>query len=43
MDDFDLQTKAQRAVKLKVLGILLGIIIVIPILAWKWGFFDRGP
>lgn len=29
---------AQRRVwKLKLLGIVIGIIILIPILAWKWG------
>ena len=28
---------ARRVLKLKVLGITIGIVIVIPILAWKWG------
>ena len=28
---------ARRVMKLKILGIVIGIIIVIPILAWKWG------
>ena len=27
----------RRVRKLKLLGIVIGIIIVIPILAWKWG------
>jgi len=27
----------KRAWKLKMLGIAIGIMIVIPILAWKWG------
>lgn len=27
-----------RVFKLKLIGIVIGIIIVIPILAWKWGF-----
>ena len=26
-----------RVWKLKLLGIVIGIIILIPILAWKWG------
>jgi len=34
------QADAKRVMKLKVLGIVIGIIIVIPILAWKWGFFN---
>jgi hypothetical protein len=33
------QADAKRVMKLKLLGIVLGIIIVIPILAWKWGLF----
>lgn len=28
---------ARCIMKLKILGIVIGIIIVIPILAWKWG------
>jgi hypothetical protein len=27
----------RRVWKLKLLGIVIGIIILIPILAWKWG------
>ena len=27
----------RRTTKLKILGMIVGIIIVIPILAWKWG------
>jgi hypothetical protein len=29
----------RRVTKLKIFGITIGIIIVIPILAWKWGLF----
>jgi hypothetical protein len=29
----------RRVTKLKIFGIIMGIIIVIPILAWKWGLF----
>ena len=29
----------RRVTKLKIFGIIFGIIIVIPILAWKWGLF----
>jgi hypothetical protein len=29
----------RRVTKLKIFGIIIGIIIVIPILAWKWGLF----
>jgi hypothetical protein len=28
---------ARRATKLKILGIIIGIVMVILILAWKWG------
>jgi hypothetical protein len=31
------QADKRRILKLKLLGIAVGIIIVIPILAWKWG------
>jgi hypothetical protein len=31
------EADAARVKKLKLLGIVIGIIIVIPILAWKWG------
>jgi len=31
-------TDAARVWKLKLVGIIIGIVIVIPILAWKWGF-----
>ena len=30
---------ATRGTKLKILGLIIGIVIVIPILAWKWGPF----
>ena len=30
---------AARVKRLKLLGIVIGIIVVIPILAWKWGLF----
>jgi uncharacterized membrane protein len=33
------QSDAARVRKLKLLGIVIGIVIVIPILAWKWGVF----
>jgi hypothetical protein len=33
----DAETDARRVTKLKILGIIVGIVIVIPILAWKWG------
>jgi len=33
------QADNSRVIKLKLLGIIIGIIIVIPILAWKWGLF----
>jgi hypothetical protein len=32
-----MDAEQKRACKLKMLGIAIGIIIVIPILAWKWG------
>jgi hypothetical protein len=35
----DVQANARRVTKLKILGIIVGIVIVIPILAWKWGLF----
>ena len=35
----DAQADARRVTKLKVLGIIVGVVIVIPILAWKWGLF----
>jgi t-SNARE complex subunit (syntaxin) len=31
------EANARRVTKLKILGIIIGIVIVIPILAWKWG------
>jgi DNA-binding Lrp family transcriptional regulator len=31
------QTDRNRVKKLKLLGIIIGIMVVIPILAWKWG------
>jgi len=31
------QADKRRILRLKLLGIVIGIIIVIPILAWKWG------
>ena len=31
---------AKRFTKLKILGVIIGIIIVIPILAWKWGLLS---
>ena len=31
------EANARRTTKLKILGIIIGIVIVIPILAWKWG------
>jgi hypothetical protein len=34
------QADAMRVMKLKIIGIVHGIIIVILILAWKWGFFN---
>jgi hypothetical protein len=30
---------AGRGTKLRILGIIIGIVIVIPILAWMWGLF----
>ena len=30
---------ARPGTKLKILGIIIGLVIVIPILAWKWGLF----
>lgn len=33
------QADAQRVMNLKLLGIVIAIIILIPIVAWKWGFF----
>ena len=33
----DEQENARRVMRLKIIGIVVGIIIVIPILAWKWG------
>ena len=33
----DAETDTRRVTKLKILGIIVGIVIVIPILAWKWG------
>jgi len=32
-----MNTDAKRVTKLKLLGIVIGIIIVIPIVAWKLG------
>ena len=31
------EVNVKRATKLKISGIIIGIIIVIPILVWKWG------
>jgi hypothetical protein len=31
------EVNARRVTKLKILGIIIGIAIVIPILAWTWG------
>jgi hypothetical protein len=31
------QVDKAGVLKLKLIGIVIGIIIVIPILAWKWG------
>jgi hypothetical protein len=31
------EPNARRVTKLEILGIIIGIAIVIPILAWKWG------
>ncbi len=33
------EVDAKRVMKLKILGIVIGIIVVIPNLAWKWGLF----
>jgi hypothetical protein len=33
----DAEADARRVTKLKILGVIIGIVIVIPILAWKWG------
>jgi hypothetical protein len=33
------EANTRRGTKLKILGIIIGIVIVIPILAWKWGLF----
>jgi len=32
-----MDAERKRVRKLKMLGIAIGIIILIPILAWKWG------
>jgi hypothetical protein len=32
------EASARRVTRLKILGIIIGIVIVIPILAWKCGF-----
>jgi len=32
-------TDSGRVTKLKILGVAVGAVIVIPILAWKWGLF----
>jgi hypothetical protein len=34
------EVNGKRVTKLKVLGIIIGIIIVIPILVWKWGLLS---
>ena len=34
------EVNVKRVTKLKVLGIIIGIIIVIPILVWKWGLLS---
>lgn len=31
------EADAKRVTKLKIIGIVIGIVIVVPILAWKWG------
>jgi hypothetical protein len=33
------EAEAKRVMRLKLLGIVIGIIVVVPILAWKWGLF----
>jgi hypothetical protein len=34
------EVNVKRATKLKISGIIIGIIIVIPILVWKWGLLS---
>ena len=34
------ETNVRRVTKLKILGITIGIVIVIPILAWMWGLLS---
>ncbi|MGB6351522.1 MAG: hypothetical protein WBG10_16005 [Pseudolabrys sp.] len=34
------KTMVRRVTKLKILGITIGIVIVIPILAWTWGLLS---
>ncbi len=34
------ETNVRRVTKLKIIGITIGIVIVIPILAWMWGFLS---
>jgi hypothetical protein len=33
------EANARHVTKLKIFWIIIGIVIVIPILAWMWGFF----
>jgi len=35
------ERRGNQEMKLRLIGIILGIVIVIPILAWKWGFFGH--
>ena len=35
------EASVKRATKLKILGIIIGIVIVIPILVWKWGLLSQ--
>ena len=41
MDPQSSEQHGNREMKLRLIGIILGIVIVIPILAWKWGFFGH--
>jgi hypothetical protein len=34
------ETNVRRVTKLKILGITIGIVIVIPILVWMWGLLS---
>ena len=37
----DSEANVEHTTKLKILGIIIGIVIVIPILVWKWGLLSR--